>query len=575
MKKRFSAIVAVLILATLVLSACSLPDLKAYMPQSQVEAPAAAAQPKAVVTQVESKAAVTNSQTTNQSGPLAESDVLNAIQDRLTQIYSQVNPSVVNIDVVIQGTSTGQQFPGMPSIPGFPNMPSDPSQPGQGYTQQAMASGFVWDKEGDIVTNNHVVENATEVNVTFYDGTTAPAEVVGTDPNSDLAVIKVDVPADQLRPVSMADSTGVNVGQLAVAIGNPFGLEGTMTVGFVSAVGRSMSAESISQTGLSYSNPDIIQTDAPINPGNSGGVLVNDQGQVIGVPTAIESTSGTSAGIGFAVPSATVQRVVPALIDKGSVSYAWLGITGMTLNSDLANAMDLDASQRGVLVIEAAAGGPAEDAGLQGSNRQVDINGQTAQVGGDVIVAIEGEPVKDFEDLAAYLNQYTAPGDRISLTILRNGREQTVDVKLGTRPGTQEPAASTRPGRATPAPETGQAAGAWLGIQGLDLTPAIAQAIDLSRNQEGVLVIAVTPGSPADDADLRGGYKSVTVDGQDIQTGGDVIVAIDGQSVTGLDGLKAYLAEAEPGQRVTLTVLRNGDEIDLKVTLGERPATNP
>ncbi|MBN1136575.1 MAG: PDZ domain-containing protein, partial [Anaerolineae bacterium] len=362
-------------------------------------------------------------------------------------------------------------------------------------------------------------------------------------------------------------------GQLAVAIGNPFGLEGTMTVGFVSALGRSLAVDASSLTG-SYTIPDIIQTDAPINPGNSGGVLVNDEGQLIGVPTAIESTSGTNAGIGFAVPSAIVQRVVPALIDEGTVEYSWLGITGTTLTADLAEAMDLDRDQRGVLVIDITDGSPAEKAGLHGSDTQVDLDGAQAEIGGDVIVAIDDQRVKEFDDLVAYLLGSTSVGDQVTLTILRNGEERTVEVTLAARPGTQTQQTQEPFGQATPEPQQqprqGTATGAWLGIQGMTLTSEIAEAMDMSRYQEGVLVVEVTPDSPAEEAGLLGSFRMVELDGQRFKVGGDVIVAIDGQPVSQMEELRAFVLEAEPGQQVTLTVLRDGEELTIEVTLGER-----
>jgi S1-C subfamily serine protease len=492
--------------------------------------------------------------------------VLDVLQNRLSQIYDQVNPSVVNIQMTL--SSSGQSFD-LPSIPGMPSLPNQTPQ------RQGLASGFVWDTNGYIVTNNHVVDGANEVTVTFYDGTTVSAEVVGTDPNSDLAVIKVDLPADQLHPIQVADSNGLKVGQLAVAIGNPFGLEGTMTVGFISALNRSLPVDSTSLIGT-YTIPDIIQTDAPINPGNSGGVLVNDEGKLIGVPTAIESSSGSNSGIGFAVPSAIVQKVVPALIDKGAVEYSWLGITGVTLTSDLAEAMDLSRDQRGVLVIQVTADSPAEKAGLQGSDKQVDLNGEQAQVGGDVIVAIDGQPVKQFEDLVTYLVGSTSVGDKVSLTILRDGKEQTVEATLAARPKTQTQEATSQ---ATPEtqqqPEQGTATGGWLGIQGMTLTSEIAQAMDMPSSQEGVLVVLVTPDSPADKAGLQGGSKAADINGQQVQVGGDVIVAIDGQSVSQMGELRTIVLEAKPGQQVTLTILRDGKEMTVEVTLGERPATTP
>ena len=541
MRKKFALVGVLLLLAALVLAGCSQPSLNLIQP---------------------SVSNASAQETTSQAAQAPDaSQVLDVLQTTLGQIYDQVSPSVVNIQMTIN--SSGQSFR-MPSIPGMPSLPNQIPQ------QQGLASGFVWDTAGHIVTNNHVVDGASEVTVTFYDGTTVPAEVVGTDPNSDLAVIKVDLPADQLHPVQVADSAGLKVGQLAVAIGNPFGLEGTMTVGFISALNRSLPVDSTSLVG-SYTIPDIIQTDAPINPGNSGGVLLNDQGQLVGVPTAIESSSGSNSGIGFAVPSAIVQKVVPALIDKGSVEYAWLGITGTTLTADLAEAMGLSSNQRGVLVISITAGGPAEKAGLQGSDKQVDLNGEQAQVGGDVIVAINDQQVKQFEDLATYLVGRANVGDQVTLTILRDGKEQTVEATLAARPAT----ASQTTTENQQQPKQSTTTGGWLGIQGMTLTPEIAQAMDLSSSQEGVLVVMVTSGSPAEKAGLLGSSKTVDINGQQVQVGGDVIVAIDGQSVSQMAELRSLILADEPGQQVTFTILRDGKEITVEVTLAERPTTNP
>jgi len=243
------------------------------------------------------------------------SDLLAAYQEALEKVYIQVNPSVVNINVKQKVSRDNMQMPNgspfqFPNIPGFPQMPFDNQNPEAEIPQyqQGLGSGFVWDVQGHIITNNHVVEDADEIEVTFYDGSVYSAELIGTDPYSDLAVIKVDANGDLLQPVSIANSDDIRVGQLGIAIGNPYGLEGTMTVGIISAIGRSMPASSGMQTGPVYSIPDVIQTDAPINPGNSGGVLVNDQSQVLGVTFAIESSSGSNAGIGFVIPANIVSR---------------------------------------------------------------------------------------------------------------------------------------------------------------------------------------------------------------------------------------------------------------------------
>lgn len=330
------------------------------------------------------------------------------LESTVESIYKQVNPSVVNIEVVL---------------------PVSLFNPGGG----ALASGFVWDTAGHIVTNNHVVDGATRITVSFYDGTIVDASLVGADPDSDLAVIKVDPSAIQLQPVRLADSTKVRVGQLAIAIGNPFGLQGTLTVGFVSAVARTLPAN-VNATGPTYSIPDIIQTDAAINPGNSGGVLLDNTGKVIGVTQSITSASGTSAGVGFAIPSEIVQKVVPALITAGHYDHPYLGISAASLDPDLARAMNLNPSQRGALVETVTAGSPADKAGLRASNTRVTINGQRASVGGDVIIAVDDQTVKSSADLITILAVSGSVGQTVTLTVLRDGQQVRVPVTLGARP---------------------------------------------------------------------------------------------------------------------------------------------
>jgi len=345
------------------------------------------------------------------AAPFVRSDTLAALETTLEQIYQNVSPSVVYIEV-LQRQAMGVQLSGL---------------------QRGSGSGFVWDADGHIVTNNHVVEEAEEIEVTFSDGTIVPATLVGANSDSDLAVLQVDVPAAQLRPVDVGDSTRVQVGELVVAIGNPYGLENTMTVGFVSALGRSLAADSTDGTS-SYTIPDIIQTDASINPGNSGGVLLSDQGQVIGVTAAIASPVQASVGIGFAIPSAIVQRIVPVLIEEGRYPTPWLGISGTTMTPDLAQAMDLDARQRGALVLDVTQGGPAARAGVRGSDQEVSVDGESGRVGGDVIIAIGEQPVETFDDLVAYLFNSAEVGQEITLTVLRDGRQQSLVVTLGERP---------------------------------------------------------------------------------------------------------------------------------------------
>jgi serine protease Do len=495
--------------------------------------------------------------------PPTTADALAALQGTLEGIYEDVSPSVVNIQVLKKqaaGTDLSQMLPGFP----FFEMPT-PQEPPEEQYQQGSGSGFVWDEEGHIVTNNHVVEGADKIKVTFSDGTIVPGTVVGVDPDSDLAVVKVESQVEKLQPVQVADSTQVKVGQLAVAIGNPFGLENTMTVGFVSALERSLPVESEGDAGPSYTIPDVIQTDASINPGNSGGVLVNDQGEVIGVTSAIISPVRASAGIGFAVPSAIVQKVVPALIEEGRYAHSWLGISGTSLDPDMAQAMGLEADQRGALVIDVVPDGPADKAGLRGSDQTITVDGEDRRVGGDVIVAIEGQPVDSFDDVVAHLVRSTEVGEKVTLTVLRDGREQSLEVTLRERPD-QEKEASATAGETT-------AGGAWLGITGMTLSPEVAQAMDLPEDQQGVLIGEVVNGSPADKAGLRGSYKPVTIGGQRLSVGGDIIVAWDGQPVTQMEELRALAGDSHVGQEVTLMVLRDGEQIQIQVTLEARPTS--
>jgi serine protease Do len=354
--------------------------------------------------------------TTNSNPPVTTSTLpqnsvpssISGIETALESIYARTNPSVVNIQVLLAPSAFNPEG-------------------------AALGSGFVWDTQGNIVTNNHVVDGATRITVTFYDGTVVDASLVGTDADSDLAVIKVNASGIQLQPVSVADSTEVKVGQLAIAIGNPFGLQGTMTVGFISGLGRLLPANE-NAVGPTYSIPDIIQTDAAINPGNSGGVLLNDIGEVIGVTQSIATTSGSSAGVGFAIPSAIVKQVVPVLINTGHYDHPYLGISIVTLNPDLAGAMNLPSNQRGSLVATVTTGSPADKAGIKASQTPVTFNGRQFSVGGDVIIAYNSQIVKSSDDLITFLARSGSVGQNISLTLLRGGNQIQVQVTLGTRP---------------------------------------------------------------------------------------------------------------------------------------------
>jgi len=295
---------------------------------------------------------------------------------------------------------------------------------------KAQGSGFVYDTQGRIITNNHVIESAVtgSIVVTFIDRTIAKATVVGRDSYSDLAVIKVDVAADKLKPVRLGRSSDLIVGDYVVAIGNPYGLADSMTLGIVSAVGRQMDA-----TG-GYSIVDVIQTDAAINPGNSGGPLLNLKGEVIGMNTAILSETNQFSGIGFAIPSDTIIREIGSLIQKGSYSHPLLGITATDVTPGIIGAMSLPKETKGALVVDVTSGGPCGSAGVKGSNQQVTIDGTKTMVGGDVITAVDGTPLKTFYDLMYHLEQNKKPGDVIKLTIIRSSSTLEVSVTLGTRP---------------------------------------------------------------------------------------------------------------------------------------------
>jgi S1-C subfamily serine protease len=305
-------------------------------------------------------------------------------------------------------------------------------------TGDALGSGFVIDAEGHIVTNEHVVGGASEVEVDFASGYKAHGAVIGTNTDADLAVVKVDAPADQIHPLSLGDSSKLQVGQTVVAIGNPFGLNGTMTVGIVSALGRSQRVHASPEGGF-FSNADIIQTDAAINPGNSGGPLFNLDGEVIGVnqsirTESIDQTTGNpvNSGIGFSISSNLVKRVAAGLIQNGKYEFPYLGITSTGTDLSLAAIEALGLGTfTGAYVTSVAPGGPADQAGIRGGDQPTS---QGLDAGGDVITAIDGVPVLSFDGLLSYLVANKSPGDTVVLTILRDGQTMDVTVTLDKRP---------------------------------------------------------------------------------------------------------------------------------------------
>lgn len=335
-----------------------------------------------------------------------------------------------------------------------------------------LGSGFVYDRNGHIVTNYHVITGGTsegKVQITFLDGSTYNARLIGGDPFSDLAVLKLDkenIPSHKLVPLSIGDSTTLRVGERVVAIGNPFGLSGSMTEGIVSGLGRMLpSAEQEEELEMIPSNPtpsagflipDIIQTDAPINPGNSGGPLLNIRGEVIGINTAIFSTTGASAGIGFAIPSNTIKKVVPSLITKGDYQHPYLGIVGVDITPEIAEALGLTEA-RGFLVTDVSSGSPAQKAGIQGGNRGslANVNGREIGMGGDVILKVDEHTVRKLDDVLTYLEREKKVGEAVQLTILRNGGTENINLTLGPRPTSQESLGSLPPREQTP-PEQGR-----------------------------------------------------------------------------------------------------------------------
>jgi serine protease Do len=368
--------------------------------------------------------------------PASEVVVTSDLETRLADLYDQASPGVVSVQVRQPVTTPEGVFP-FPELP-FPfpfNPPEQPEQPnGQSY-QYGQGSGFVYDTQGHIVTNYHVAGQADRITVVFSDGQSLSAELVGADPDTDLAVLKVDRPADELHPLPLGDSDSLRVGQFVAAIGNPFGLDGSMTTGIVSARGRTLASQAATTNGQRFNIPEIIQTDAAINPGNSGGPLLDLSGEVIGVNTAIASSVQQFSGVGFAVPASLVERIVPVLISEGHYDHAWLGASLADLTPELRDSMSLDPEQTGTLVVTVVEGSPAEKAGLRDGTREVEIDGQTVPVGGDVIVSVDGTPINAFEELLTAITNAQV-GQTMTLGVLRDGKQITVDVTLEARPTT-------------------------------------------------------------------------------------------------------------------------------------------
>lgn len=294
------------------------------------------------------------------------------------------------------------------------------------FPTQGSGSGSIIDLKGHILTNHHVVANAQKLEVTLADGSKWPAKLVGSDPDNDLAVIKIDAPREKLKVIPMGDSKNLRIGQKVLAIGNPFGLERTLTTGVISSLGRTIRSDA------GYLIEDVIQTDAAINPGNSGGPLLNSEGEIIGINTAIISPSGGSVGIGFAIPVNTAKRVIPELISKGYVSYPYIGATIQSLIPEIAQFLKLKVD-RGAMIAEVVKGGPADKAGLKGGTQRVQIGNMIVIVGGDVVVKADQQEIKTHDDLIRYIRE-KKPGDTILLKVYRKGDFKEIKVTLGERP---------------------------------------------------------------------------------------------------------------------------------------------
>ena len=555
------------------------------------------------------------SESNNRTGDLLSNTTLdigsnNTIQDlTLPELFERVETSVVQVTTT-SGTDVPDAF------------------------RSGIGSGFVYNNDGLIITNYHVIApsipsaevlaqeepgNVVDINVAFEDGTIYPATLVGADRFSDIAVI--DIPDDaknKLVPLPIGNSSELRVGQQVVAIGNPFGLSGSMTEGIVSGLGRLIPSsedeqqlpplpdgipipppgepsipglppqdqlppslpptvpDDLTQTQRrgSFSIPDIIQTDAPINPGNSGGPLLDLRGEVIGMNTAIFSSTGESAGVGFAIPSNTLQKVIPSLISSGVYQHPWLGISGTDVTPEIAEALGFNES-RGFLVTDITSESPADKAGIRGGYKIDNINGREIALGGDIIVAIDNNTVRKIDDILSYLEREKNVGDNVQLTVLRNGSiQETLPTTLAARPGsTAQLNLSSQQEQQQQQQKQGKPA--WLGISGTAVTPEIAQAMGLTPDTKGTLVIEVIAGGPADKAGIRGGYKIDNINGREIALGGDIIVGIDNRTVTTLENILTYISnEKQAGDTVQLSIIRDGTSSQANVTLGEIPQTD-
>jgi serine protease Do len=526
----------------------------------------------------------TNISSTNVTLPLTPTEIFSKVQDSVVQV------TTTNTDIA-------------------------------GPLNSGLGSGFVYDNDGHIITNYHVValaslsgessnnisssNNNTDIIVTFNDGSVYNARVVGADRFSDIAVLRVEnISESKLVPLTFGNSSQAKIGEQVVAIGNPFGLSGTLTVGVVSGLGRTIPSLADDQQeqeqpplpetpfddlfpdipGLpfqqpplipdqqqqersgAFSIPDIIQTDAAVNPGNSGGPLLNMKGQVIGMNTAIFSETGVYAGIGFAIPSNTITKIVPSLITTGSYQHPWLGLIGIDITPDIAEALGLSLEEaKGFLIIGVNEGSPADKAGIRGGDRVTNVNGREIRLGGDIVLKIDNQDVRKIEDILTYLEGQKHVGDTVQLTIVRDGKTQTVNATLTPRPGSNQ-SQQLQPQSEQQRPS--------LGISGTNVTPAIAKAMNMTQ-ATGFLVVDIIAEGPADKAGIRGGYLIANINGTDIELGGDVILRIDNKTVNTIDNILSYLDTKKVNDTVQLTILREGNVENVPVQLGPSDEIRP
>jgi S1-C subfamily serine protease len=526
----------------------------------------------------------TNISSTNVTLPLTPTEIFSKVQDSVVQV------TTTNTDIA-------------------------------GPLNSGLGSGFVYDNDGHIITNYHVValaslsgessnnisssNNNTDIIVTFNDGSVYNARVVGADRFSDIAVLRVEnISESKLVPLTFGNSSQAKIGEQVVAIGNPFGLSGTLTVGVVSGLGRTIPSLADDQQeqeqpplpetpfddlfpdipGLpfqqpplipdqqqqersgAFSIPDIIQTDAAVNPGNSGGPLLNMKGQVIGMNTAIFSETGVYAGIGFAIPSNTITKIVPSLITTGSYQHPWLGLIGIDITPDIAEALGLSLEEaKGFLIIGVNEGSPADKAGIRGGDRVTNVNGRDIRLGGDIVLKIDNQDVRKIEDILTYLEGQKHVGDIVQLTIVRDGKTQTVNATLTPRPGSNQ-SQQLQPQSEQQRPS--------LGISGTNVTPAIAKAMNMTQ-ATGFLVVDIIAEGPADKARIRGGYLIANINGTDIELGGDVILRIDNKTVNTIDNILSYLDTKKVNDTVQLTILREGNVENVPVQLGPSDEIRP